>query len=152
MCNHAPSGVGIPVGAKPDSPFGEHVGRSFFMIIFKEKSPPDELEEMAGLRKSDSGLPVNLWLDDSSYYKRAGHWKRIKFQGDHGDKANPGNMFTMTISENPEIMPKSVEMQIKLPAKEIEKIRQFVKNNYELLSKLADQDITAFDFFKRMKL
>jgi hypothetical protein len=121
------------------------------MIIWQERKGQDELEEMAGLRKSDSGLPVNLWLDDSSYYKRAGHWKRIKFQGDHGDKANPGNMFTMTISENPEVMPKSSEGKIKLPAKELERVRKFVINNYTLLSRLADQEITAFDFFKQMK-
>jgi hypothetical protein len=122
------------------------------MIVWQERKDYDELEEMSGLRKRDSGLPVNLWLDDSEHYRRTGHWKRIKFQGDHGDKANPGNMFNMTISENPEIMPKSAVTQIKLSAKEIEKIRQFVKNNYKLLSKLADQDITVFDFFKKMNL
>jgi hypothetical protein len=122
------------------------------MIIWQERKQQDELEEMAGLRKSDSGLPVNLWLDDSSYYKRAGHWKRLKFQGDYGNKVNPENMFTMTVSKNPEIMPKSAETQIKLPARDIEEIRRFIKNNYELLSKLADQEISAFDFFKKMKL
>jgi hypothetical protein len=122
------------------------------MIILKERTPLDELEEMAGLRKSDSGLPVNLWLDDSSAYKNAGHWKRVKFQGDHGNKVNRGNLFNMTISENPEVMPKTTEMNIKLLAQEIEKIRRFVKNNHELLSKLADQEISAFDFFKKMKI
>jgi hypothetical protein len=39
-----------------------------FLIVFKERSPQDELEEMAGLRKIDTGLPVNLWLDDSSCF------------------------------------------------------------------------------------
>jgi hypothetical protein len=121
------------------------------MIIYKERSPIEELDEMAGFRKHDSGLPVNLWLDDLSTYKRSGHWKRIKFQGDHGNKMNPGNAFTMTISENPEIMPKSAEMNIKLPAKEVEQIKQFVKNNHELLSKLADQKISVIDFYKQMK-
>jgi hypothetical protein len=124
------------------------------MIIFEEKDSYDKLflEEMAGLRKSDSGLPVNLWLDDMSTYKRAGHWKRIKFQGDHGDKLNPRNLFSMTISENPEIVPHSAEISIKLPAKEIAKIRQFVKDNYILLSKLADQEISLIQFSKAMKL
>jgi hypothetical protein len=122
------------------------------MIVYRERSPFEELDEMAGLRKFDSGLPVHLWLDDMSTYTRAGHWKRINFQGDHDNKMNPGNAFTMTISENPEIMPKSAEVNIKLPVKEVEQIRQFVKNNYELLSKLADQDISIAQFLKRMKL
>jgi len=69
------------------------------------------LNEMAGLRKFDSGLPVNLWLDDMSTYKRADHWKRIKFQGDHGDKLNPTNLFSMTISKNPEIIPPKTMLQ-----------------------------------------
>jgi hypothetical protein len=126
--------------------------RRTFMIIWQERKDYDELEEMAGLRKPDSGLPVNLWLDDSEHYKRAGHWKRIKFQGDYGNKANPGNMFNMTISENPEIMPPEIESKIKLPTKDIEKIKTFVKNNVDLLSKLADQKITFIQFYKQMKV
>ena len=123
------------------------------MIIIKEKDTFDQyLDEMAGLRKSDSGLPVNLWLDNTSAYKLSGHWKRIKFQGDHGNKLNRNNLFTMTISENPEIMPKSAESQINLPVKEIEQVRAFVKNNHILLSQLADQEISVFSFFKKMKV
>jgi len=121
------------------------------MVVVQEKSPYTELDEMAGLRKFDSGLPVNLWLDDMSTYKRSGHWKRLKFQGDHGDKLNPRNLFTMTISEDPQIMPPEAEMNIKLPAKEIERIRKFVKDNHVLLSNLADQKISIIQFSKMMK-
>jgi hypothetical protein len=45
-----------------------------------------KLEEMSVLFKRDSGLPVNLWLDDSGTWKNTGHWKRIKFQSTHGNK------------------------------------------------------------------
>jgi hypothetical protein len=120
------------------------------VLWFKEKSPQDELEEMAGLRKTDTGLPVNLWIDDSSNYKRSGHWKRIKFQADYRNKVNPGNLVNMTISENPEIFPPNVN--VKLPAKDIELIKTFVKNNFKLLSKLADQEISFFEFAKQMKI
>jgi hypothetical protein len=58
----------------------------------------------------------------------------------------------MTISENPEIMPPEIESKIKLPAKDIEKIKTFVKNNVDLLSKLADQKITFIQFYKQMKV
>jgi hypothetical protein len=122
------------------------------MIIWRERKDYDELEEMAGLRKPDTGLPVNLWLDDSEHYKRSGHWKKIKFQGDHGNKGNPGNMFNMTISENPRIMPPDAESKVKLSAKDIEAVKAFVRNNVALLSKLADQKITFAMFIRQMKI
>jgi hypothetical protein len=122
-----------------------------FMIIVEEQGLSD-LEEMAGLRKPDTGLPVNLWLDETGAYKRTGHWKRIKFQGDHGNVINPKSLFTMTISDNPQIMPPDAEMKIKLPRKDIERVKIFVKNNANLLSKLADQKITFIQFSKQMKV
>jgi hypothetical protein len=111
----------------------------------------NHLDEMAGLRKYDSGLPVNLWLDDSSRYKRSGHFKRIKFQGDYGNKLTSNNLFTMTISSNPEI-PKVQQSKVKLPAKDVKAIRTFVINNKDLLSNLADQDISFAEFIKQMKI
>jgi hypothetical protein len=122
-----------------------------FMIIVEERCLSD-LEEMAGLRKPDTGLPVNLWLDETGAYKRSGHWKRIKFQGDHANAINPNNLFIMTISNDPQIMPPDAEVKIKLPRKEIEKVKIFVKNNVDLLSRLADQKITFAQFIKQMKI
>jgi hypothetical protein len=120
------------------------------MIIWQERASRD-LDEMAGFRKEDSGLPVNLWLDDSSRYKRSGHWKRIKFQNDHGNKLISDNLLTMTISPDPKI-PERELPQLKLPAKDINCLKQFVRNNIDLLSKLADQDITFSTFIKQVKL
>ena len=104
------------------------------MVILLEKGGPfgwlleklsgrDELEEMAGLRKSASGLPVNLWLDDSHAYVHGRHAKRIKFQGDYGNNANRGNMFSMIISkDNPQIPAKQLP-KLRLPAKDIARSR-----------------------------
>lgn len=43
--------------------------------------------EMATLRKARSGLPVNLYLDDSGSYLDGGHGPRIKFQPDKGEQS-----------------------------------------------------------------
>jgi hypothetical protein len=51
----------------------------FFERLRERMSGRDELEEMAGLKKSRTGLPVNLWVDDSHAYIRGKHAKRIKF-------------------------------------------------------------------------
>jgi hypothetical protein len=121
------------------------------MLIWRERADL-YLDEMAGLRKPDSGLPVNLWLDETGAYRKGGHWKRIKFQGDYGNEINRNNLFSMTISDDPKIMPPSAESKIKLTAKDIEQIKTFVKNNADSLSKLADQKITFIQFYKQMKV
>jgi hypothetical protein len=120
------------------------------MIVWQEGTLSD-LDEMAGFRKEDSGLPVNLWLDDSSRYKRSGHWKRIKFQNDHGNKLISDNLLTMTISPDPKI-PEEDLRQLKLNSRDINRLKQFVRDNLDLLSKLADQDITFSTFIRQVKL
>jgi hypothetical protein len=132
------------------------------MIILLEKggqtgylperfSGRDELEEMAGLRKSRTGLPVNLWVDDSHAYVRGRHSKRIKFQGDYGNNVNAGNMFSMIISKNDPQIPAKQFARLKLPAKDIDAIKTFVKNNVDLLDMLADEKIDFITFVQKMK-
>ena len=123
-----------------------------FGWLLEKMSGGDELEEMAGLKKSDSGLPVNLWLDDSGAYIRGRHSKRIKFQGDYGSRTNAGNMFSMTISKDDPQIPEKQRAKLKLPAKDIDAIKVFVKNNADLLDKLADEKITFAMFIRQMKV
>jgi hypothetical protein len=123
----------------------------FFERLRERMSGRDELEEMAGLRKSDSGLPVNLWLDDSHAYIRGRHAKRIKFQGDYGNNVNAGNMFSMIISKDDPQIPIKQFSKLKLPAKDINAIKIFVKNNADLLDKLADEKISFITFYQQMK-
>jgi hypothetical protein len=135
------------------------------MIIFLEKGGPfnrlmekilgkaafDELEEMAGLKKPTTGLPVNLWLDDSHAYIRGRHAKRIKFQGDYGNNANASNMFSMIISKTDPQIPAKQLPKLRLPAKDINAIKTFVKNNADALEKLADEEIDIAMFLRLMK-
>jgi hypothetical protein len=124
----------------------------FFEKIQERMTGRDELEEMAGLKKPDSGLPVNLWLDDSGAYIRGRHAKRIKFQGDYGNKTNAGNMFSMTISRDDPQIPVKQLPKLRLPAKDIDLIKIFVKNNADLLDKLSDEKITFAMFIRQMKV
>ena len=107
-------------------------------------------QEMAVLRKSRSGLPVNLFLDDEGRLINAGHWKRIKFQSDKGDRAVSTNMIPMSISDNPQILVKNAK--ISLNSKEIEEIKKFVRNNKKLLLQLGDQTIDIGEFLDKMRL
>jgi hypothetical protein len=125
---------------------------NFFERLRERVSGRDELEEMAGLKKSRTGLPVNLWLDDSHAYVRGKHAKRIKFQGDYGNNVNAGNMFLMILSKDDPQIPVKQLPRLKLPSRDIEAIKTFVKNNADLLDKLADEKIDFITFTQKMKV
>jgi hypothetical protein len=123
-----------------------------FGRLLERSSERDELEEMAGLKKSRTGLPVNLWLDDSHAYVRGRHAKRIKFQGDYGNSVNAGNMFSMLLSKDDPQIPVKQMPRLKLPAKDVDAVKTFVKNNADLLDKLADEKIDFITFTQQMKV
>ena len=45
-----------------------------------------EIYSMAIRYKHQTGLPVNVWIDERGAYENSGHWKRMKFQINHGNK------------------------------------------------------------------
>lgn len=104
-----------------------------------------QLIEMATLRKKDSGLPVNIYIDDSISYKRGKHSKRIKFQTDKGDRPNTRFGFSsMTLDGN--VVAKTLPDSIDIDAADIAQIRNFVLNNAECLSLVADFNLDYDDF------
>lgn len=105
-----------------------------------------QLYEIATLRKKDSGLPVNLYIDDSLSYKRGKHSKRIKFQTDKGDKPNTrGSFFSMTLDGK--VVEKTLPKKLEISQRDIEAVSNFVINNYECLSLVADFELD-YDYFK----
>lgn len=105
------------------------------------------LQELATLRKTDSKLPVNLFIDDSRSYKRERHSKRIKFQTNHDDKPNTrGSFSSMTLDGK--VVEKTLPSRLEISQKDINKIRNFVLNNKDCLSLIADFDL-EYDYFKQ---
>ncbi|MDR0675546.1 MAG: hypothetical protein LBF97_00700 [Elusimicrobiota bacterium] len=99
-------------------------------------------EEGATLRKFETGLPVNIFIDDGGLWKKGKHWKRIKFQADKGNKPYTKNMPSMTIEDEPKIIEKRIKVY--LTSKEIEQIKKFVKINKNLLLDLENIGIKKF--------
>jgi hypothetical protein len=127
------------------------------MIIFVENKLLTEqenleenlkIEEMATLRKNDSGLPANLYLDDIGSWSKSGHWKRIKFQPNAGDRPVTRDMVPMSIDDNPQILVKNAK--IELNAKQLNQIKAFVKANKDLLLQLSNAEISILEFGRRM--
>lgn len=106
------------------------------------------IQEMATLRKSDSGLPANLYLDDIGSWCKSGHWKRIKFQPNTGDRPVTSDMVPMSIEDNPRVLVKNAK--VSLDAKQLEEIKAFVRANKDLLLLLSDAKISIIEFGRRM--
>jgi hypothetical protein len=127
------------------------------MLIFVKKEMLTEqenleenlrIEEMATLRKNVSGLPANLYLDDTGSWTKSGHWKRIKFQPNTGDRPVTRDMVPMSIDDSPQILVKNA--RISLNAKQLDQIKKFVQVNKDLLLQLANAEIDIFEFGRKM--
>jgi chaperonin GroEL (HSP60 family) len=108
------------------------------------------LQEMSTLRKGRSKLPANLYLDDTGSWITSKYWKRIKFQPNTQEKANPKIMIPMSIEDNPKILVENVK--INLNEKEINQLEKFVSNNQNLILQLEEQKIDIVEFIEKMVL
>lgn len=84
--------------------------------------------------KSKTGLPVDIFLDDSSVWAAKECWNRpiFKFKPYKSDKRYNYNLIPMSVDANPEILFKNPKME--LTEAEVEKIKQYViKNKNSLL-------------------
>lgn len=106
------------------------------------------LSEMATLRRCDSNLPVDIWLDEGATYQ--GHAPRIKFRASNEQRTT--REYSSMLLVNPptiENLPKNCPIR----KKDIDKIKMFVINNLEMLLKLAKGEIDYITEFKpNMKL
>lgn len=103
------------------------------------------LWEMANLHPRDTGLPVIVWADSNRQMK---HGLRIKFQNSYSDKTDSGSLVPMTISENPQI---PVQVKLKISKADLQKVRQWVILNKDLLVAYAEEEITTKDFVNNLK-
>lgn len=102
--------------------------------------------EMTTLRKIRSGLPVNIYLDDSGYYLKRGHEPSIRFQPDKDDCPNIRSMLPMTISDEPTIPIKNYKSQLNgIGSNDISLIISFVIANKVNLLRLCDRN-DKYDF------
>lgn len=105
------------------------------------------LQEMANVRKKQTGLPVNIWIDEAETYKKEKYSKFIKFQMDKGLNFKEPTCPMLLDGTIPE---KVLQGQCFISKSEIKEIQTFVINNAYALDKLADQLIWKEDFFEFM--
>ena len=112
--------------------------------LFDSRSSVNERSnafEIATLRKARSGLPVNLYLDDSGSYLDGGHCPRIKFQPAKGNSPNTRSMIPMTISDDPTIPLRNYQSRLDgVGSNDISLIMSFVVANKGNLLRLCDRN------------
>lgn len=104
------------------------------------------LQEMVNVRKKQTGLPVNIWIDEAETYKKGKYSKFIKFQMDKGLNFKEPTCPMLLDGTIPEWK----QGQCFISKSEIKEIQTFVINNAYALDKLADQLIWKEDFFEFM--
>jgi hypothetical protein len=110
----------------------------FFLL----KEGKSMLLEMANILKADSGLPSNMWLDQGHDLQ---HADRIKFQNDYGNAINHNNFCTLKLFPPMEVIGKT-----NFSNHEVDKFREFCRNNYENINALFRQEISEDEFNSRM--
>lgn len=106
------------------------------------------LQEMANVRKKQTGLPVNIWIDEAETYKKGKYSKFIKFQMDKGLNFKEPTCLMLLDGTIPEW--EKMQEQCFISKSEIKEIQTFVINNAYALDKLAGQLIWKEDFFEFM--
>lgn len=105
---------------------------------------------LAVYRKSVSGLPVNLYLDDCGDWLKNRHIKRILFQGNYNDDIDISILVPMSIAYYPEILTEDNSLYAEIAECDIKVISYFVEDNQHLLERLClpDNGYNIQDFCK----
>ena len=111
----------------------------------------EKLFEMVNFYKEDLDLPVNVWLDENKTYLLGKHGKRIKFQINYMPKIRDEYMCPMMLDG--EIPPRILKKMKKsknweISTRDLERVRNFVINNYYVLDLMSDQRLKRKDFEK----
>jgi len=94
------------------------------------------IKEMATLRKTDSNLPMDIWVDEGGTYQ--GHAPRIKFRASR-EQRNTREFSSMILTNPPTI--ENYPQHPDINSKDIELLKSFVIMNMDLLLKLANGEI-----------
>lgn len=106
----------------------------------------------ATIDKKYTGLPVDLRLDEIGSLRKPKylHYSEplLTFQNNYDNKAH-FDVLPMSISKNPQVL--EDEEFIKIKPEDVEAVRRFVINHYELLMKHWKQEITTAELYEILK-
>ena len=107
------------------------------------------LKEIANYRKWDTGLPVNIWIDDSKSYLNEKHSKKLNFQINYANKIQKNNYATISLIDNKVVNPDKLlkKHNCKVNKETLTSVENFCQNNNFALCAISDSIISESDFF-----
>jgi len=115
------------------------------------RTPKNEFGFMVlSLMKKWTYFPANIFIDDGGLWTNIGNKKIILFQVNSNEYRDFNEIIPMSIENTPKIMVKN--KKIGLSNEEIEKIKDFVKNCQEELMQIANDKISAIEFFEKINI
>lgn len=105
----------------------------------------DDLLEFCRLRPSDTGLSVEIFLDDGGAYKRNNHPLRVYMQNGYGNVASVLPIDVET--SRPNTLPTP---NIGISPADYQKVLEFISKNKDLIKQLADGQVDHLDFYRTM--
>ena len=111
-----------------------------FKELNEEINKINQLWEMANLPKKRTGLPVVVYISGN----KASHEPRIEFFDSYADVVgnNYDLLIPLTVDKEPEI---PIEHKLHIKTKDLNKVKEWVKLNYDVLMTLYSGDIDEID-------
>lgn len=107
----------------------------------------DKLMEYLWLRPSDTGLNVDVFVDDGGSYRRDGH--RLILIARNGYSESVDEFLYFSIERFPKILNR--EISINISHNDVYGIARFIQNNLKTLQGLADDKISQRDFVDSLR-
>jgi ribosome-associated translation inhibitor RaiA len=110
--------------------------------------------EMANLRKKETGLPFNIWIQQSSKRGQQQHGPyRVKVQGNNGDSFQSNSTVSVEIHPNGTIKKiHSSDKKMKtFVQSEINKLEKYLTQNKELLDRYFAGELSSTEFGQQAK-
>jgi hypothetical protein len=99
-----------------------------------------DLFEMSNIRKSESGLPVNLFVSSGGSVNNQ-HGPRIKVMVDSATRFDPSNNVSIMLKKD--ITADDVVGYAVIPNKILDRIRDYINLNYDTLIKYWNDEIST---------
>lgn len=109
--------------------------------VESQNAMKDNLFEYFRMRPSDTGLNVDIFIDDSEAYKRNGHPLWVYMQNDYNDISN---VIPIDVETSNQIVlyPKNVGISLT----DYQQVLKYISQNRELIIKLTDKTIDHLEY------
>lgn len=115
-----------------------------FSEMMAESMNDNALLEMANLAKSDTSLPMIVWIQVKQETQH--NAPRMKFANNYSNNMLPKDLVPISISDDPQILTKRTKL--KISNADFEKLRQWIIRNKEELMKVWNGEISTIKFGK----